>query len=162
MLQYVLNVRNVIIWAVIRKKTIEVFENQDYQFESLVEKLSINRDTSRNPLFDAAFALQSADKPREATESEGFGIKARYSEYERETTMFDLSLIAEEIVGNLQFTWTYCTRLFKASTIEKFTTHFKDITSAVLKNKNIKLKDIKISHRLLSAKSAGTQMDLGF
>lgn len=146
----------------VRRKTLEVFENQDYQFESLVEKLSTNRDTSRNPLFDAAFTLQNSDKPQRATESEGFGIKARYSEYEKDTTMFDLSLIAEEIGGNLQLTWTYCTRLFKASTIEKFATHFKEIISVVLENKNIKLKDIKISHRLLSAKSTETQMDLGF
>ena len=40
---------------------LKAYENQDYQFEELVEKLEIKRDTSRNPLFDTMFALENMD-----------------------------------------------------------------------------------------------------
>ncbi|HLP45258.1 MAG TPA: condensation domain-containing protein, partial [Candidatus Kapabacteria bacterium] len=40
-------------------RTLEAFENQEYPFEDLVDKLSIRRDAGRNPLFDVMFVLQN-------------------------------------------------------------------------------------------------------
>ena len=42
----------------IKEKTIKAFENQDYQFEDMVEKIVVERDMSRNPLFDVMFMFQ--------------------------------------------------------------------------------------------------------
>ena len=39
--------------------TLRSFENQDYPFEELVDKLNVRRDLSRNPLFDVLFVLQN-------------------------------------------------------------------------------------------------------
>ncbi|HLP60512.1 MAG TPA: SDR family NAD(P)-dependent oxidoreductase, partial [Candidatus Deferrimicrobium sp.] len=36
----------------VKQKTLAAFENQDYPFEELVEKVAKGRDTDRNPLFD--------------------------------------------------------------------------------------------------------------
>ncbi|MCP4150437.1 MAG: hypothetical protein GY757_22000, partial [bacterium] len=41
------------------KTTLDAFENQEYQFEKLVEHLEIERDPGRNPLFDVMFVLQN-------------------------------------------------------------------------------------------------------
>ncbi|MCP4151785.1 MAG: hypothetical protein GY757_28840, partial [bacterium] len=41
----------------VKENTLQAFENQEYQFEELVEKLSLKRDTGRNPLFDVMFNL---------------------------------------------------------------------------------------------------------
>ena len=49
----------------VKEKTLNAYENQDYQFEELVEKLDINRDLSRNPLFDVMFALQNIEEARD-------------------------------------------------------------------------------------------------
>ncbi len=53
----------------VKQTTLEAFEHQDYQFEDLVERVSITRDTSRNPLFDVMFNLlnhgESAGDPSE-------------------------------------------------------------------------------------------------
>lgn len=35
------------------------YDNQNYSFDDLVEQLHLQRDLSRNPLFDVVFALQS-------------------------------------------------------------------------------------------------------
>jgi len=47
----------------VRQVTLAAFENQEYQFEDLVDKVDIGRDTARNPLFDAMFALQNVENP---------------------------------------------------------------------------------------------------
>ncbi|MCP4150805.1 MAG: hypothetical protein GY757_23870, partial [bacterium] len=41
----------------VKENTLQAFENQEYQFEELVDKLSLKRDTGRNPLFDVMFNL---------------------------------------------------------------------------------------------------------
>ena len=38
--------------ADVKEKALAAFENQEYQFEDLVEKVAVNRDAGRNPLFD--------------------------------------------------------------------------------------------------------------
>ncbi|MCP5104303.1 MAG: hypothetical protein GY950_13025, partial [bacterium] len=45
----------------VKHRTLEAYENQDYPFEDLVEKLStkITRDMSRNPLFDVVWLLHN-------------------------------------------------------------------------------------------------------
>ncbi|MCP4155047.1 MAG: hypothetical protein GY757_45405, partial [bacterium] len=43
----------------VKETTLNAFDNQDYQFEELVETLNISRDASRNPLFDVMFLLQN-------------------------------------------------------------------------------------------------------
>ena len=45
----------------VKETTLGAFEHQDYPFEELIEKLNIQRDMSRNPLFDAVFSMQNAD-----------------------------------------------------------------------------------------------------
>jgi non-ribosomal peptide synthetase component F len=47
----------------LKERTLATFENQEYQFEELVEKVEVNRDTGRNPLFDVMFVLQNFYMP---------------------------------------------------------------------------------------------------
>ncbi|HLP62748.1 MAG TPA: condensation domain-containing protein, partial [Candidatus Deferrimicrobium sp.] len=47
----------------IKERTLAALENQDYQFEDLVEKIVLSRDTSRNPLFDVMFVFQNMEMP---------------------------------------------------------------------------------------------------
>ncbi|MGM1050753.1 MAG: condensation domain-containing protein, partial [Bacillota bacterium] len=39
----------------VKENSLRAYENQDYQFEELVDKLNLRRDISRNPLFDVMF-----------------------------------------------------------------------------------------------------------
>ncbi|MCP4215459.1 MAG: AMP-binding protein, partial [bacterium] len=53
----------------VRENTLNVFENQEYQFEDLVDKLSLRRDTGRNPIFDVMFNMLNLDEydPQDTT-----------------------------------------------------------------------------------------------
>ncbi|MCP4149528.1 MAG: AMP-binding protein, partial [bacterium] len=41
----------------VKENSLFAFENQEYQFEDLVDRLSLRRDTGRNPIFDVMFNL---------------------------------------------------------------------------------------------------------
>ncbi|MCP4156072.1 MAG: hypothetical protein GY757_50600, partial [bacterium] len=53
----------------VKNATLNAFDNQEYQFENLVDRLSVRRDTGRNPLFDVMFNLlnQTEYKKRDKT-----------------------------------------------------------------------------------------------
>jgi tyrocidine synthetase-3 len=113
----------------VKAGTLQALENQDYQFEDLVDRLSITRDASRNPLFDTMFALNNADIP-------GIEIPGlKLTPYVKESTIskFDLTLSVAEAADGLIFEWEYCTKLFKKETIEKLITYFKKVLYSVIK-----------------------------
>jgi amino acid adenylation domain-containing protein len=131
----------------IRARTLEAFENQYYPFEELVEKVSIDRDPNRNPLFDAMFALQNLDSPG----LEIPGLRLKPYEFETREAKFDLCLTGMESGDKFRFIFEYRTGLFKEETIDEFINYFKDITACVLENRDIRLSDIEISIDLLSS-----------
>jgi amino acid adenylation domain-containing protein len=124
----------------VREKTLEVFENQDYQFEKLVERVGGKRSSARHPIFDVTFIMQNVEKS--VTTIPGL----RITPYKKEdnTSKFDIILDAFEKEQDLIFIIEYCTHLFKKETIEKFIGYFKKIVSSVLENPGISLGDIDI------------------
>jgi hypothetical protein len=54
----------------------------------------------------------------------------------------------------------YSTALFKKETIEKISKHFKEILEQVVKNKDIKLKEVTITHDFLTVGSNAFQEDV--
>ncbi|MCP4148934.1 MAG: amino acid adenylation domain-containing protein, partial [bacterium] len=124
----------------VKETTLNAFDNQDYQFEELVETLTINRDASRNPLFDVMFLLQNM----ELTKIEIPGLKLKPFDYEIKTAKFDLTLQGTESGEQMEFGLTYTTKLFKEETIRRFITYFKRIVSRVLEEPGAKLAEIDI------------------
>ncbi|UCH92854.1 MAG: amino acid adenylation domain-containing protein, partial [Candidatus Aminicenantes bacterium] len=125
----------------VKKQFLEAFENQDYPFEDLVEKIASPREPSRNPLFDTLFTLQNLDIPG----AEIPGLTLKPYDYNPPVSRFDMTWIGKEKEGTLCFTIEYCTKLFKEETIKRFGDYFKTIITAVLEDRNIQLKDIEIS-----------------
>jgi amino acid adenylation domain-containing protein len=124
----------------VKQQTLEVFENQEYQFEELVEKVEIQRDASRNPLFDTMFALQNLDIPGIDIR----GLKLKPYDYENKAARFDLFLQCCEVKKGLLFNFEYCTALFREETIRRFIGYIKRITTAVLEDSQVKLSKIEI------------------
>jgi amino acid adenylation domain-containing protein len=105
-------------------EALTAFDNQEYPFEELVEKVEVSRDTGRNPLFDVIFALQNVDIP----EINITGLKLSPHPVDFRTAKFDLSLLCSEKAGGLWFMMEYCSRLFKGGTIERFSRYFCHLT----------------------------------
>jgi amino acid adenylation domain-containing protein len=129
----------------IKERTIQAFENQDYKFETLVEKVAVERDTSRNPLFDVLFAFEKSSTSSKAPkEQEMKDLKVKPYSYESGTSQFDLTLGTTEQEDKLYFSVKYCTRLFKDKTIVKFINYFKRIIMSVIEDHREKISEIEI------------------
>jgi NAD(P)-dependent dehydrogenase (short-subunit alcohol dehydrogenase family)/acyl carrier protein len=140
----------------VKKRTLDAFDNQDYQFDDLVEKLLPNRDSSRNPLFDVMFTYTSQDFVIPSQEAKVPGepvLNVREYELESKESRFDMILGVTEWQEKLDFVIQYRTKLFKESTIEKFIKYFKHILSSVLVDRFTRLKEITIPHDLKALKS---------
>jgi amino acid adenylation domain-containing protein len=114
----------------VKERTLRAFANQDYQFEALVERLNIDRDTSHNPLFDVMFSMQNTDIP--SLEIPGL----RLTPFPVKTTAatFDMVFTISEAGDVLYCENTYRTSLFRGDTIDALLGYFNNIISSVSEN----------------------------
>jgi len=136
--------------AEIKERTLNAFENQDYPFEELVEKVKVRRDVSRNPIFDVMFRLNNFEAPGGGIkETEIRGLKLSTYHFDPHTSIFDLNFGCWEYGDKLLFTVDYCTALFKVETIERIINYFQQIVKALQEEENPakKLSDIEIISR---------------
>ena len=146
----------------VSKNTLEAFKNQDYPFEDLVEKTAPGRDASKNPLFDVRFSFHNESETEGIAEIEIPGLTLKPHQQANLTSKSDITLHGTEIGNRLLFSFEYCTKLFKESTMQLLVKYFKEITAGVIKNINIKLKDIEVSHDLISVEPGISPIDLEF
>jgi amino acid adenylation domain-containing protein len=124
----------------VKENTLNAFENRDYPFEDLVERLKVSRDLGRNPLFDVMLVLQNMEIP-------GFqlpGLTITPYPFENQTSKFDLTLTAVERRDQLDLLFEFCTALFEKETILRFIGYFKKIVGTLVKNSNQKISQIEI------------------
>ncbi|MCU0289378.1 MAG: amino acid adenylation domain-containing protein, partial [Acidobacteria bacterium] len=131
----------------VKENTLKAFANQDYQYEELVEEVVINRDLSRNPLFDTMLALQNLNIKEFAVP--GFpGLTLTPYHFENKVSHFDLSLTGLEEQNKLVFIFEYNTGLFKKESIERFAVYFQkvvqDLPDLLNKRKNVTVGEIDI------------------
>ncbi|WP_173696105.1 non-ribosomal peptide synthetase [Clostridium beijerinckii] len=123
----------------VRENTSKAYENQDYQFDELVEKLHLNRDLSRNPLFDTMFSFANQN---EKEKNSVYNIEFSEYEFSNSVAKFDLDLNCTKGKTGIKFDFEYCTKLYRRETIESMTNYFVNIIKKVVDNPYIKLRDI--------------------
>ncbi|MCK4257941.1 MAG: amino acid adenylation domain-containing protein [Halanaerobiales bacterium] len=126
--------------AEVRENTIKAYDNEDYQFEELVEKLNLQRDLSRNPLFDVMFSVKNFDRDVMKTGDLEF---VPYSSLNN-ISKFDMTLDAVEGDDRIAFIMEYCVDLYKKETIEKLLTHYVNILRQVTLNPEARLAEINM------------------
>jgi non-ribosomal peptide synthetase component F len=125
----------------VKDASLNAFENQDVQFEALVEKLDLRRDPSRNPLFDVCFVVQNFEPSKVDIERVDELHFSPY-EFENKISQFDLSINAVETGDDISFYLEYCTSLFKSDTIQRIARHFVTIIKGIAAEPNIRLWEI--------------------
>ena len=127
----------------VKEIALKAYENQDYQFEELVDKLNLRRDISRNPLFDVMFELQNMEE----SELELEGLKFTGYDNDQRPAKFDLTFTAIETKDEIVFSVEYGVNLFKRKTIERMASHLQNLIEIIVGNRDILLGDIKILSR---------------
>ncbi|PMB02622.1 non-ribosomal peptide synthetase, partial [Fischerella thermalis CCMEE 5273] len=127
----------------VAKNTLEALDHQDYPFELLVEKLDLNRDRSRHPLFDVMFAFENVDSAQADVDD----FEVRPYPYENKTTKFDLECKVTEQQGGVQFVLEYSRSLFRRETVERMADHLVRILTVISKDMKVPIGEIELVGR---------------
>nr|WP_278046118.1 non-ribosomal peptide synthetase [Clostridium beijerinckii] len=125
----------------VKENSLKAYENQSYQLETLIDKLEVKRDMSRNPLFNVMFNIASTLN-NEKIDLDGLFLKSY--DNSKKTSKFDMTLNAIENDEKINLSIQYCTKLFKEETIKRFINHYLNILKAIVENREIELKEIDI------------------
>ncbi|MCY9393355.1 amino acid adenylation domain-containing protein, partial [Bacillus haynesii] len=143
----------------VKETALKAYENQDYPFDELVEKLDVKRDMSRHPIFDTMLVLQNFD----GDEADIDGLTFQPLQTEVNISKFDLTLTAAETNEGIQCVFNYCAKLFKRSTIERMAGHLINILKEAANDPQKPLSDVNMlsdeEMRVLRDQNQGQQAD---
>ena len=124
----------------IKTTCLKAYENQEYPFEELVEAVEVQRDISRNPLFDVMLVMQNNETARlklGESKIEETGVESRIAK-------FDLTFNIIENEGRFEVTLQYCTDLYKEETAKRLIEHLEEVLRSVAANTEQKLGEIEM------------------
>ncbi|TCP67308.1 non-ribosomal peptide synthetase [Baia soyae] len=143
----------------VKTNALKAYDNQDFQFEELIERLGITRDRSRHPLFDTMLAVQNTDK----TAIEFAGLRFTPYELENKTAKFDLFVEVFDHEQELEFHLQYNTGLFREETVKQLATHLQNIIQSVLSQPEKQLCEFELikeeERQQLLAMGSGYKLD---
>jgi len=131
----------------VKSNSLKAYENQDYQFEALVDALGLERDPARSVLFDTMFVVQNVDMKLE-DKDDPYNImkdlQFKPYPYQERITQFDIITHVFERRDQINFKIRYRVKLFKRQTIERLFQCFRDITGQVTSDANIPIPGIRL------------------
>ena len=120
----------------VKDRTLEALKNQDYQFDTLVEKLNVKRNMNRNAIFDVSFDYHNMD----LYELEVDGLKFTARELDSNAVSVDLLLTCnEDSEGKISCYIDYATSLFQEETIRRMTENYVKILEQILADKDVRI-----------------------
>lgn len=124
----------------VKEKTLLAFDNQEYQFEELVQKVAANSDISKNPLFDVMFAVQNVTEEQ----IEMGTLTVRSYPFAEKTEKFNLTIECWERDEGLTVNVSYATSLYKRETIEKIIEYYRYIITLTSGDTGITIENINL------------------
>ncbi|CAH8768786.1 non-ribosomal peptide synthetase [Paenibacillus dendritiformis] len=115
-------------------------DRQDYPLELLQDRLPLQRDPSRHPVYETVFAWQTVEAFYHRTEELVFSPY----EFSYNVSKVDLTLEGAELNDTIGFRFEYSTSLFARETIERMAAHFEQIIRAALARPEARIADIEI------------------
>jgi amino acid adenylation domain-containing protein len=119
-----------------RQETLDCFKQQDYPFNLLVEKLELERDLSRSPLFNVMLSQNNTGieglelnmtglQVQQYTGTEGFNM-----------SVFDLVFFMNDTGTGIEASIMYNSDLFQTQSIKRMVKNFQTLLDNILKNPN--------------------------
>jgi non-ribosomal peptide synthetase component F len=124
----------------VREVALGAYAHQDVPFEMLVEELGIERDLSRNPIFQVVIVLQNATTGM----LELPGLRLEPVAVDSGQVPFDLVLSMSEGSETLSGALLYNTDLYEASTIERLLQRLVNTLESVTKDADQRLSNLQL------------------
>ncbi len=114
----------------VKQSCLNAYENQDYPFEELVDAVRIERDLSRNPLFDVMLVMQNTEEQPLRLQ----GVQVQELGVQDTVAKFDLSYQIQDVEDCFVLSLEYCTALFEEDTAQRMLRHYEAILRQILDN----------------------------
>ncbi|MFC3926221.1 condensation domain-containing protein, partial [Clostridium punense] len=123
----------------VKDNSIKAYENQSYQFETLIEKLKLKVDASRNPLFDVMFtSIDLFDKNEKFLD----GLLIKPYNMKATSAKVDLNLTFKENLKVIDLTLTYATNLYAKNTMEIMIEDYIGMLGIIVMDKELSIDNI--------------------
>lgn len=123
----------------VHRTALEAYSHQDLPFEKLVDEMQLERDLSRNPLFQVTFQLQQATQA-----AQSFSRSQPSLVLKGQAALFDLSFrlwdTAEGITGVIEFN----TDLFEEDTIVRMAANYRSLLEGIIRDPHQHLAELAL------------------
>lgn len=117
--------------------------HESYPFDDLVSDLSLERDFSRLPLFNAMVVYQMVDNDGQE-QMEGLNVEALLMQ--KVQSKYEITFNFSEEEGQLFVNLEYCLALFSPERIDKIFGHFENLVRAIIQNPASLVKEASYLH----------------
>ena len=124
----------------VKEKCLNCFEHQNYPFDELIKDLKIERDASKNAIFDTMFTYRNNGKDDFIFNNK----KAKYYIPDTNISKFDLSIEIIPENNELTFNLEYCTNLFTKDFIVNMSNHYIELVKNIVNGLETKISDLDI------------------
>ncbi|SDD50918.1 non-ribosomal peptide synthase domain TIGR01720/amino acid adenylation domain-containing protein [Paenibacillus sp. CF095] len=126
----------------VKDSTMTALKHQEYPLDLLIDKLDLERDPSRNPLFDAVFAFENTE---ELSHGEAIdGIKIIPVRQDSSASQFDLVLQVQQDSNTFRLKLEYDSKLFNKDTVFRMIQHFKNIIKQAILHPDTRLSELDL------------------
>ncbi|MEC0278683.1 non-ribosomal peptide synthetase/type I polyketide synthase [Bacillus halotolerans] len=122
----------------VKRQTLNAFENQDYPFDKLVEKLKVQRETTGKSLFNTMFVFQNIEFHEIRHNECTFKVRERNPG----VSLYDLMLTVEDAGQQIELHFDFKPGQFEKDTIEQITRHYTSILNSLAKQPEMMLSSI--------------------
>ncbi len=128
----------------VKKKCLKAYRNQEYPLEKLIEELDIERDISRNAIFDVMFSFQDTNNQINAVDE----LKAiNQNREENKLSKFDITLAVDSIANEYIFYFEYCSRIFEEKSIQILAEHYCSLLNDIVNHPDKRINQLlMVSH----------------
>ena len=139
----------------VRRIVHEGLEHQDFPYGLMVQRLQPDRDPSRTPIFQVMFTYQKARRLDEqgltpfalcaAGHRMNLGeLSLESLAFDKQTALFDLTLMAVRANGRLSLALEYCTELFDAVWADRMLGHYRTLLESVVAEPHKPIADLRV------------------
>jgi amino acid adenylation domain-containing protein len=134
----------------VRETTLGAYEHQEVPFEHLFEELKLERDLSRNPLFQVMLNWLGSGEVAEAAEGESGGAAAAEGlsletvSGGEITAKLDFEIYAAEVGSRIDLRLVYNRDLFEARQIESLAAHLESMLGAIAASPGLRLSELPL------------------
>lgn len=138
----------------VKDTTLGAFDNQIYPFDELIDQLNLNRDMSRNPLFDVMVILNKNEIDIEDQNESEIELTTYKVNDNSVVSKFDLTFNFIELSDGINLEIIYNSDLFRKETIEQMSNHLVNLLDCVVSNPNTSINTLNYlskeeEHKLL-------------